>query len=227
MKTLQEYINEALVFEKFLNLFDKDIEIRRQYAEEIWTMVERAYAYMGGLSGCETYEEFVTKYVEDEKGKDLMWKCVKRGNKITAVKIYSLTKHGRKSILMASDGTKAGDKDLCMILGEDIKLKDRNAWSEVSGAALGKSLKLGAIPLPAYMLYELLPKKINSGEIKFIDNDMYFYQRLLDGEWHTKMLIGNPIENDGRFEADPELAAKLKELGKKYQEEDDKENKKK
>ena len=51
---------------------------------------------------------------------------------------------------------------------------------------------------------------------------MYFYQRLLDGEWHTKMLIGNPIENDGRFEADPELAAKLKELGKKYQEEDDK-----
>ena len=227
MKTLQEYINEALVFEKFLNLFDKDIEIRRQYAEEIWTMVERAYAYMGGLSGCETYEEFVTKYVEDEKGKDLMWKCVKRGNKITAVKIYSLTKHGRKSILMASDGTKAGDKDLCMILREDIKMQDRNAWSEVSGAALGKSLKLGAIPLPAYMLYELLPKKINSGEIKFIDNDMYFYQRLLDGEWHTKMLIGNPIENDGRFEADPELAAKLKELGKKYQEEDDKENKKK
>ena len=226
MKTLQEYINEALVFEKFLNLFDKDIEIRRQYAEEIWTMVERAYAYMGGLSGCETYEEFVTKYVEDEKGKDLMWKCVKRGNKITAVKIYSLTKHGRKSILMASDGTKAGDKDLCMILGEDIKLKDRNAWSEVSGAALGKSLKLGAIPLPAYMLYELLPKKINSGEIKFIDNDMYFYQRLLDGEWHTKMLIGNPIENDGRFEADPELSAKLKDLGKKYQEEDEKNKKK-
>ena len=40
------------------------------------------------------------------------------------------------------------------------------------------------------------------------------------------MLIGNPIENDGRFEADPELAAKLKELGKKYQEEDEKNKKK-
>ena len=49
------------------------------------------------------------------------------------------------------------------------------------------------------MLYELLPKKINSGEIKFIDNDMYFYQRLLDGEWHTKMLIGNPISSNGLF----------------------------
>jgi hypothetical protein len=222
MKTIKDYIAEALILEKFVTLFDDHIDDRMKYSKEIWDMVERAYAYMGGLSGCTTYEEFVKKYVEDEKGKDLMWKCVKRGNKITAVKIYSLTKHGRKSILMASDGTKAGDKDLCMILGEDIKLKDRNAWSEVSGAALGKSLKLGAIPLPAYMLYELLPKKINSGEIKFIDNDMYFYKRLLDGEWHTKMLIGNPIENDGRFEADQELATKLKELGKKYQAEDDK-----
>jgi len=222
MKTLQEYINEALVFEKFVNLFDKDIEIRRQYSKEVWDMVERAYAYMDGLSGCETYEKFVKKFVEDEKGKDLMWKCVKRGNKITAIKIYSLTKHGRKSILMASDGTKEGDKDLCMILSEDIKIKERNAWSEVSGSALGKSLKLGAIPLPASMLYEVLPKKIAAKEIEFIDNDMYFYRRLLNGKWHTKMLIGNPKENTGRFEADPELAAKLKELGKKYQEEDDK-----
>ena len=61
MKTLQEYINEALVFEKFVNLFDKDIEIRRQYSKEVWDMVERAYAYMDGLSGCTTYEQFVNK----------------------------------------------------------------------------------------------------------------------------------------------------------------------
>lgn len=227
MKTIKDYIAEALILEKYVNLFDKDIETRRKYSKEVWDMVERAYAYMDGLSGCETYEKFVKKYVEDEKGKDLLWKCVKRGNKITAIKIYSLTKQGRKSILMASDGTKEGDKDLCMILREDIKLKDRNAWSEVSGSALGKSLKLGSIPLPAHMLYEILPNKINSGEIKFIDNDKYFYRRLLNGKWHTKMLIGNPISSNGLFETSPELANKLKELGKMYKEQDDKENKKK
>ena len=130
-----------------------------------------------------------------------------------------------------NNGEKAKDKNAffekVLVNAEDIKLKDRNAWSEVSGSALGKSLKLGSIPLPAHMLYEILPNKINSGEIKFIDNDKYFYRRLLNGKWHTKMLIGNPISSNGLFETSPELANKLKELGKMYKEQDDKENKKK
>ena len=76
MKTIKDYIAEALILEKFVTLFDDHIDDRMKYSKEIWDMVERAYAYMGGLSGCETYEEFVKKYVEDEKGKDLIFTAV-------------------------------------------------------------------------------------------------------------------------------------------------------
>lgn len=52
---------------------------------------------------------------------------VRRGNKITAIKIYSTKRGGRKGIVIATDGTDQGKKDIAKILEEDYKLKERGA----------------------------------------------------------------------------------------------------
>ena len=43
----------------------------------------------------------------------------------------------RKSVAMACQNTPQGAFDLSMILSEDMSLKERGAWAEVSGKALG------------------------------------------------------------------------------------------
>ena len=146
-----------------------------------------------------------------------MWKLVRRnGDTITACKIYAINDLGRKSVVMASLDTEQGKNDLNKILSEDYNITDRQAWSEVSGKALGKALNMGAIPLPNHMLYSLLPKKVKNGEIEFIKNENYFYKRLIKGEWYYKMLIGQPTNSKEQIPAPPELIKFIKEKGKYY-----------
>lgn len=221
MKSLITYIKEALLInEHFETLFNSDINKRKQYAKQVYDMVVKAYEYLGGLAGCKSYEDFQKQYVHDERNKNLMWKLVRRGDTITACKIYGLNSLGRKSVVMASLDTEQGKNDLNKILSEDYKMTDRHAWSEASGKALGKALNMGAIPLPNHMLSSLLPKKLKNGEIEFIENENYFYKRLIKGEWHTKMLIGQPTNSKEKIPAPKELIDDLKQRSKKYMEDE-------
>ena len=221
MKSLISYIKESLLInEHFVTLFNKDKEKRQEYAKQVYDMIVKAYEYLGGLAGCKSFEDFENQYINDSRNKNLMWKLVRRGNKITACKIYGINDLGRKSVVMASLDTEQGKNDLNKILEEDYNLTDRHAWSEVSGKALGKALNMGAIPLPNHMLSSLLPKKIKNGEIEFYDNERYFYKRLIKGEWHTKMLIGQPANSKEQIPAPKELISDLKERSKKYMEND-------
>lgn len=216
MKRLTEYIKEHLICEHFMTLFNKDKDQRNKYAKQVYDMVVKAYEYLKGLAGCKSFEDFQKQYVNDERDKNLMWKLVRRGDTITACKIYVLNSLGRKSVVMASLDTEQGKNDLNKILSEDYNMTDRHAWAEVSGKALGKALNMGAIPLPNHMLSSLLPKKLKNGEIELIENENYFYKRLIKGEWHTKMLIGQPTNSKEQIPAPPELIKYIKEKGKYY-----------
>jgi hypothetical protein len=99
-----------------------------------------------------------------------------------------------------------------MILSEDMKLKERGAWAEVSGKALGKYLNMGAIILPNDIASQLLPGK----EIEPLE-DGYFYKRMIKGEMHVKMLVGYPPNGYEGDRPNSEMIAKLKMLGKEYE----------
>lgn len=212
MKTLYEHINSELLLEKFVTVLPADSkEDQLKYATKVWPLIEDAYRYIGGLAGIKTYDAFVKEFVDNEKD-DFLWKLVRRGSNITAVKIYKLKKGHRKSVAMACDGTPQGIGDLNMILSEDMRLKERGAWAEVSGKALGKYLNMGAVILPNSAAETLLPGK----QIEYME-DGYFYKRLIKGEMHVKMLVGYPPENIEGEKPTPEMIAKLKELGKQYE----------
>jgi hypothetical protein len=202
-----------LITEHFDTIFPEDEAKRMKISKQVWDLIEKAYSYIGGLAGCKDYDTFVKMFVKENTEKQYIWKVVRRGKEVTAIKIYSTTKGGRKSAAMACADTEQGQKDLNKILEEDIKIKERGNWAEVSGRALGKYLNKGAVVLPNTMAKELMPEK---RDIELLP-DGYFYKRNIKGELHTKMLVGYPPNGFVGDKPTDELVKQLKELGKKYE----------
>lgn len=207
MKSLYSYITEH-----FINIFPNiSLEEKQKYAKQVWDILKKSYAYIDGLAGCKNYDDFYNKFVLDKDNKQLFWKLVKRGNTITAIKIYSLSRGGRKSVASGCIDTEQGKNDLNKIIEEDMKLKDRGALAECSGHALGKYLNMGYIIIPNTMAKLLLHKQVE------LLPDGYFYNRDIEGKTHTKLIVGYPPNGIEGEKPTPEMIQKLKELGKKYE----------
>lgn len=211
MKHLNQFIKEQLITEHFLTLTKK--EDMKKYGEEVWDILQKSYAYIGGIAGINSIDDLI----EDTD----LWKLVRRDNKITAIKAYKLKNGGRKSNCGGTDGTIQGKKDIMKIYQEDGLMKDRHQYGEYSGKAVSTVLRTGGIPVPAAIAQTILePKKIE------ICQDGWFYIRKLgDGKSHHKLMVGN-LPNGKYNDEKPseELIHILKELAKKYYAED--ENKK-
>lgn len=204
-----------LIREHFVNLiWDKtgDKDKMRKYSKEVYDIIVKSYEYIGGLAGCKDYDDFIAQYIDDDS-EQLFWKLVTRSGRVSCIKIYSKKRGGRKGTVIATDGTEQGLKDIKEILRDDYNLSDRGAWDEVSGKALGAALNQGAIPMPASVAADCLTgKNIKPKE------DGFFYDRVIGGTVHTKLLIGFPPKGSGE-RPDTDLVLKLKELGKKYESE--------
>ena len=203
MKSLTQYLNEALICERFLNAFNK--EDMRKYADEVWDILQKAYAYCGGMAGMDSVEQLI-----DETD---MWKMVRKNGKIVAVNTYSNKRSGRKICYGGQDGSEEGKIALKKILEEDFRLKDRQSWAEVSGPMEVTVLKQGAMPIPAYIAELIMKDKTFDN----IHKDGFHYTRMIGGEPHTKLMVGNFVGKE--FKADQNLINELiktaKELGKK------------
>ena len=114
------------LFETILNLSSHNFEKRMMYADQVWSMLQYAYADIGGFLSAAN----VTELAETPG----LWKLVRRKHHITAVIIYKAS-FGRKLIGAATDGTGEGKSDLMMILNDDKKLE--RSWAEVSGRMEG------------------------------------------------------------------------------------------
>ena len=203
MKSLTQYLNEALICERFLNAFSK--EDMRKYADEVWDILQKAYAYCGGMAGMDSVDQLI-----DETD---MWKMVRKNGKIVAVSTYSNKRSGRKICYGGQDGSEEGKIAFKKILEEDFKLKDRQSWAEVSGPMEVTALKQGAMPIPAYIAELIMKDKTFDS----IHEDGFHYTRMIGGEPHTKLMVGNFAGKE--FTADKNLINELiktaKELGKK------------
>ena len=166
---------KQLLTEHVVNLHDtisKD-----KYGEEVWDMLQRSYAAIGGFKTASSLEELIEK--------SGMWKLVLRDGIVSAVKIYR-DQFGKKSIASGSDGTRQGKLDIFMMMKDDIKFS--RSWAEVSGPVEKLMVKFGAIPIPAKFAEYLSKKKVLS-----IAPDGYHYARLIEGEPHIKIIYGFPV----------------------------------
>ena len=203
MKKLFEYINEQLINEHFVNVFNKND--MSKYADEIWTLLQKSYEYCGGMAGMDSPQQLIDETT--------MWKLVRRNNKITAGIVYNDKRGGRKMCYCFNDGTEEGIKDCKKIMQEDSILPERQAWGEFSGKAVSTMFNQGAMPIRADIAKEIMKDK------KFIkiQPDGYYYVREIGGHPHTKLMMGNPR---GKVYVPEEVRKELKALAKKYDSDD-------
>lgn len=177
IKTLiKEHIKNILL-ERYINLFKK--EDIAHYIDDIWDIMERTYEPIGGFKSASSKEELLNDIY--------LAKLVRKNNKIIAAALYR-DKFGRKAIAKGSDGSSEGKNAIKKIYFEDINQK--RAWGEFSGKAESIMLKYGGIPIPNDFAEEILNKEIISK-----DPDGFHYIRLIQGEPHKKIIIGNLQKN--------------------------------
>lgn len=164
------------IYEKYVNLWTK--ESMANYIEEVYDILVKAYEDLdGGFLTADSPEKLIEKC-------DLI-KINKRGGKISAVSCYKVTKFGRKIICGGTDGTDRGKADLFSIIKEDITEKHRNTYSEVSGALEHIMKKYGGMPIPNYLVSEIIGKEITP------DPNGFHYTRKIGNKNIRKVLVGN------------------------------------
>ena len=180
-KDINKKINESIINEHFTNIVinDEDKTKLDEYKDVVYNILQKAYEPIGGILGCDN----VDMLVNDSD----FWKLFTRNGKVYACVIYTFKRGGRKLMYCGTDGTPEGKKALYTIIKDDLRLIDRKAWAEVSGAMEHIYIdKHGAIPIPAEVAQQLLEDK---PFIK-IHDDGFHYDRYIDGEVHTKIMVG-------------------------------------
>lgn len=163
-----------ILLEHYVNLFSR--EEKEKYIDEIWDMLQKAYAPIGGFKSALSKDALI-----DESN---LWKIVRRKGKVVSVSIYK-DAHGRKSIAVATDGTEQGKSDLLKVKIDDTNLK--RAWCEASGKVESLMKKANAKPISSRYAAKLTGK-----EILGYDVDGIHYTRLISGVPHLKAIYGFP-----------------------------------
>jgi len=161
--------------ESFINVFSD--EDKYKYIDDVWDILQRTYKPIGGFKTASSKQELIDK--------SWLWKLVRKNKNLVAVAIY-IDNQGRKTIAVGSDGTPIGKKQVIQMFIDDIKQTGRNTWSEVSGASEHIALKFGSVPIPNKLAKAILKKEIIS-----YNSDGFHYTRLIGGEPHEKILVGN------------------------------------
>jgi hypothetical protein len=182
------------IIERFINLLPGDEEAKHKVKHEVYGLVQKAYANIGGMkgNGFESPDDMVKKIP--------MWKLHRKNGELKSVTLYK-DKKGRKMVAAATDSSQEGKEGLSKLLSDDITRK--RAYTEVSGPALGflkKHLPNRNVK-PFAMHYDDVQSHADGDEIrKAPENDPeidkhpelkdHFYQRKIGGHWHTKIMLG-------------------------------------
>lgn len=186
------YKFSEFITERFVNLFPQDKDLRLQYADEVWEYLQMSYKKQGGIKG----KGFNSK--EDMVNNIPFWKLVRKNGQIVAGAFYK-DKGGRKRVASFTNRTPEGVEALGSIVREDF---DR-AYFEISKGSL--KLAVGLLGYDFIIKYAKTPEEVKTilkgKEILPVEKDdshvamygklkNYFYQRELDGDLETKIMLG-------------------------------------
>lgn len=103
-----------LIHEHYETAFEEDVELKNQYIDQVWQILQDSYKDIGGLQ--------IFGRPQDLLKANNMWKMVTRNGKVVAVVIYKRRNGGRKLVAGGSDGTDTGKKDFYSNCVSYIKL---------------------------------------------------------------------------------------------------------
>lgn len=170
----------TLLNEGVVNLFNP--EQKTAYADEVFNMINNAYAYAGGIKarGLDTPEGMVANAP--------MWKIGKTAGKINSAILYK-DKGGRKLVLVATDGTQEGKVRLKDMLQHEFE----RGYMEVSKGFESYIMKTFPDLAKKYMWQAqdaVNFMKQHGNHVELIPGKEHHYSRGLSGEIHPKLMIG-------------------------------------
>lgn len=181
MKTFVQFLNERVLSPGLNPKHNKYIEI---YRKQIHDIIQSSYSKIGGYGGLAPGSKEESDAIHADIGNpNHAMKLTKRGDNITSVIIYKHYK-GRKDIVLATNGTPVGKRDLLKTMEEDNKFK--RAWGEASGAVARLKEKMGYPKVPSSKAKELTGKP----DIEPTDEDSY--TRFIGGLRRRKTIYGYP-----------------------------------
>ncbi len=178
-------LTELQLFETFDNLFAKDADKRQQYAQQVFDLIQNAYAPIGGMkgSGFNSPQDMIDRIP--------MWKLFRRGDTVKAVMMYKDT-NGRKRVAMATDGSPEAKSTIAKMLKDEYA--HSRSYAEISGPSLKFHKRilgddgLDAITIPAEQATKI--RAVDPKLIRIVNQ--FEYQRNINGEWISKRMIGTP-----------------------------------
>ncbi len=184
MLSFIEFNNQLQETVLSIGLNSKHEQYREQHRQEIYDMITKSYAKIGGFSGLgsESKEESDSIHSEISDTSNII-KGVKRNGKLTAINFYK-NQYGRKSYISATDGTPQGKQDWLKIKLEDHE--QQRAWGEASGAVEHIYNKIGNPVIPIDIASKIINKPITPL------NDGEKYSRKIGGKEHIKTAYGHP-----------------------------------
>jgi len=198
-------IKQTELTESFKNFLPGDDEQKLQYIDEVWDMIQKSYASIGGIKG----SGFRSK--EDMLKNIPMWKLYFSGGKLTVVVLYK-DKTGRKLVAIGATSEPGLRKKAVYILGQIMKAGVENSIAEISGGpfvVFARSVNFDVIKPFIFTPKEaekalgkpVTPAKdavdkLNVDDLKlytkFSDYRDFFYLRELGGSLHMKLGVGTP-----------------------------------
>ncbi|MEO6304798.1 MAG: hypothetical protein ABIP51_16680 [Bacteroidia bacterium] len=177
--------------ERVVNIWPDDMNLRKKYGPEVFDILKKSYESIGGIKG----NGFTS--VEDMIQNIPFWKIVVRGDEVTAAAMYK-DKIGRKRVAAGQNGTPQGKMDWKMISHPEVN----RSYHEISKAPLAIEVKSKPNLIDYCMPFEKVVSLNKPGEIrrppsndeeilKYPQLKDYFYQRNINGHWHTKITVGD------------------------------------
>jgi hypothetical protein len=158
-------------------------EQKKKYSQQIYELLQKSYEKVGGLqgSGFRSAEDMIKNIP--------MWKVFRRGDEVKAVMMYK-DKGGRKRVAIGTDGSDDGKNMLKKMLQDEYK--SGRSFGEVSDSSLRfiqrlfseAEMKKFTVP------FDVVQKTLKGKELKDVNG--YSYKRKIGGEWHEKIMLGNP-----------------------------------
>ena len=182
--------------ERYVNILE-DEETKRKYAKDVWDILQKSYADIGGIkgSGFNSIDDMIKNIP--------FWKLSVHNNVVDAVAMYK-DKGGRKLVATGYNGSEVGR----LAVTEMAKADLQRAYGEKSKGALGSLMK--SVPWDVLKIFMLKPKEsakirpIKGMNIKDLPDDAqyalnkyphlidYGYLRTIGDEWVFKVSMGTP-----------------------------------
>ena len=182
----KKYLAEGRLFEEpgfdknqWINLTDEEKE---EFADEIFGLIDKAYAPIGGNPNYKSSSDVVGR----EKEANYMVIDLDDDPEFDAVKVTKSKSAGNKSVGMGHDGSKPARSAAVNITS--LMLKEPGHYVEVSGKLKDILIAKG---VPIVTDKETIEKVMKGKDIKL--NDDGSYERYIGGQKHTKILLGNPL----------------------------------